>query len=159
MKKKILIITSAIVTVSTSIVCALTLRKNTSRISGEAAAKTRTLTIDMTKYSTNASGSTSVSTTSGNKIWIYYGMNRKSVYNTTAITNLTSVQIYYTTSSLEPGSAYVVFGSSKNPTGVETMRSSGTTVNNTNSSYKYFTVGQATYESISLTKVIVKYNC
>ena len=63
MKKKVLVITSALLTVSTSVVCALTLKKNNSHIDSEAAATTRTLTIDMTKYATNASGSTSVKTT------------------------------------------------------------------------------------------------
>ena len=123
------------------------------------ATSTRTLTIDMTKYATNASGNTTVNTTAGNKIGIYYYMNRRGIYNTTKFGHLTSVQIYYTTSSLEPGSAYVVFGSSKEPSGTQTMRSSGATVNNTNSSYGYFKVGQATEESISLTKIVIKYEC
>ena len=159
MKKKLVVALTSVLTVTSSVFCVLTMKRRNNLTPSEATATTRTLTIDMTKYATNASGSTSVNTSLKNKIWIYYS-GRTSVYNTTKITNLLSVQVYFTTSSLEEGYAYVVFGSSQNPTGVETCRSSGTTVNNSNSSsYKYFKVGQATYESISLTKVVVKYTC
>ena len=113
----------------------------------------------MTKYATNASGSTSVKTTLGNKIWIQYN-GRTSVYNTTKITNLKSVQVYFTCSSVYDCYAYVEFGNRQNPSGSEVCRTSGTTVTNDYpSSYSYFTVGQASYESISLTKVVVKYTC
>ena len=149
MKKKLVIILTSLVTMSTAVLCVLTAKhKESTSLVSEAAATTRTLTIDMTKYSTNASGSTSVKTTLGNKIWIQYN-GRTAVYNTTKITNLQSVQIYFTASSMD-AYAYVEFGSSQNPSGVEICRSSGTTVKNDNtSSYKYFKVGQATYESIS----------